>query len=207
MAAADRKGVATANFIDGAFSENQPQEIVDIIANPKQSHFFNTDCVSCHTDTRQAMDRIKDFSVPGVAPQVLPHENWNVRNFGWFPSFFKPGVVDATVTRRAATETAYVIAFINRELLANSTGLQRGAGRGAREMVTVSSRWRCVVAVVLVVVAVGVAATSRRSAPVAYAPETLRVKLTKIGGAATAFLYSFYRRPFHQRAGYRMLIG
>jgi hypothetical protein len=118
LAAADRKGVATANFIDGALSESRTQEIVDIIADPKQSHFFNTDCVSCHTDTRQAMDRIKDFTVPGVAPQVLPHENWNVRNFGWFPSFFRPGVVDATVTRRTATETAEVVAFINRELVA-----------------------------------------------------------------------------------------
>jgi hypothetical protein len=115
--ATDRKGVATADFFDGKIDETRAREIVDVIADPKKSHFFNTDCVSCHTDTRQAMDRIKNFSVPGVAQQVLPKENWNVRNFGWFPSFFRSGIVDATVTRRTATETAEVVEFINRELL------------------------------------------------------------------------------------------
>jgi hypothetical protein len=113
----DRNGVATADFFDGKVVESRAKEIVDIIADPKKSHFFNTDCVSCHTDTRQAMDRIKDFVVPGVATQVLPKENWNVRNFGWFPSFFRSGAVEATVTRRTATETDEVVAFINKELL------------------------------------------------------------------------------------------
>jgi hypothetical protein len=93
------------------------REIVDIIADPKKSHFFNTDCISCHTDTRQGRERINNFTVVGVDPQVLPKENWNVRNFGWFPSFFRPGVVDATVTRRTAAETAEVVEFINKELL------------------------------------------------------------------------------------------
>ena len=113
----DRKGVATADFFDGKVVETRAKEIVDIIADPRQSHFFNTDCVSCHTDTRQAMERVKNFAVPGVARQVLPKENWNVRNLGWFPSFFRPGEVEPTVTRRTAAETAEVIAFINRELL------------------------------------------------------------------------------------------
>jgi hypothetical protein len=117
LPAAERKGVATENFFDGQLVESRTKEIVDVIADPKQSHFFNTDCVSCHTDTRQAMDRVKNFTVPGVNPQVLPKENWNVRNFGWFPSFFRPGIIDATVTRRTATETAEVVAFINKELL------------------------------------------------------------------------------------------
>ena len=33
------------------------KKIVDIIADPVKSHFFNTDCVSCHTDTMQAIER------------------------------------------------------------------------------------------------------------------------------------------------------
>jgi hypothetical protein len=113
----DRKGVATADFFDGKVVESRTKAIVDIIADPKQSHFFNTDCISCHTDTRQGMDRIKNFTVAGVAKQVLPKENWNVRNFGWFPSFFRQGAVEPTITRRTATETAEVVEFINKELL------------------------------------------------------------------------------------------
>jgi hypothetical protein len=113
----ERKGVATADFFDRQAVEARTREIVDIIADPKKSDFFNTDCISCHTDTRQGMDRIKNFTVADVDPQVLPKENWNVRNFGWFPSFFRPGVVDATVTRRTAAETAEVVEFINKELL------------------------------------------------------------------------------------------
>ncbi|WLA46720.1 hypothetical protein QIH80_34055 [Bradyrhizobium elkanii] len=48
---------------------------------------------------------------------MLPKENWNVRNFGWFPSFLHGGAAAATITRRAAAETADVVAFINSQLL------------------------------------------------------------------------------------------
>jgi hypothetical protein len=113
LPAADRKGVATANFIDGALSESRTQEIVDIIADTLQHRLRELPHRHPSGDGPH-----QGFHRPGVAPQVLPHENWNVRNFGWFPSFFRPGVVDATVTRRTATETAEVVAFINRELLA-----------------------------------------------------------------------------------------
>ena len=114
----ERKGVATAQFIDGKASAARVREIVDIIADPKKSHFFNTDCVSCHTDTAQPLQRLgKKFTVPGVAPAVLPKEDWNVRNFGWFTSAQNPGPAVPTVTRRTATETAEVVEFINRELL------------------------------------------------------------------------------------------
>ena len=111
---ADRKGVATADFLDGNLDVSRVQEIVDIIADPTKSHFFNTDCVSCHTDTRQAIKLIANATIPDVAEPVLPKRDWNVRNFGWFPS--RTGG-DATVTRRTATETAEVVTFINRELL------------------------------------------------------------------------------------------
>ena len=59
----------------------------------------------------------QNFKVEGVAPAVLPKEDWNVRNFGWFTSFLKTGPAVPTATRRTATETAEVVEFINRELL------------------------------------------------------------------------------------------
>jgi hypothetical protein len=53
-------------------------------------------------------------------------------------------------------------------------------------MVTLSNRWRRVIAVVAVAVAVAFAAVAAAVCAVAYAPEVVRAKLTKIGGAATA---------------------
>ena len=111
---ADRKGVATAELFDGSLTETRAKEIIEIIADPKKSHFFNTDCVSCHTDTRRAMRRFANTPISGVAEQALPKGDWNVRNFGWFPS---GSGAQPTVTRRTATETAEVVEFINRELL------------------------------------------------------------------------------------------
>lgn len=96
------------------------RQTVDLIADPTRSHFFNTDCVSCHTDTRRALDLLGDVEIPGVAKNVLPREKWNVRNFGWFPSFFRKGAVEATATRRTAAETAAVVDFINRNGLAKT---------------------------------------------------------------------------------------
>ncbi|QPF95090.1 hypothetical protein IC761_04950 [Bradyrhizobium commune] len=114
---ADRKGVSTSEFIDGNVADSRVLEIVNIIADTKQSQFFNTDCVSCHTETAQPLARnVKNFAVPGVSKAVLPKETWNVRNFGWFPSFQKGGVAP-TITRRAAAETADVVSFINSQLL------------------------------------------------------------------------------------------
>ncbi|MHB0773075.1 hypothetical protein ACYCVF_31095 [Bradyrhizobium sp. 1.29L] len=114
---ADRKGVSTAAFLDAKVDDSRIIEIVKIIADPKQSHFFNTDCVSCHTETAQPLARkVKNFTVPGVSTAVWPKENWNVRNFGWFPSFLHGGVAP-TITRRTAAETADVVSFVNNQLL------------------------------------------------------------------------------------------
>ena len=115
---AERKGVSTSAFIDGNVGDARVNEIVNIIADPKKSHFFNTDCVSCHTETAQPIAKnVRNFAVPGVARKVLPKEDWNVRNFGWFTSFLQRGPAAATITRRTAAETVDVVAFINRELL------------------------------------------------------------------------------------------
>lgn len=116
---AERKGLATAALFDmgdatatDSAKIAKIKETVDLVADADRSHFFNTDCISCHTDTRRALDLIKNAAIPGVDPAVLPKEKWNVRNFGWFPSFFR-GTLEATATRRTASETEAVVKFIN----------------------------------------------------------------------------------------------
>jgi len=126
LPANERKGLATAALFD--FGDDKLQdaqkiatvrETVNLIPDPTRSHFFNTDCVSCHTDTRRALDLLGDATIPGVAKNVLPQEKWNVRNFGWFPSFLhSQRPVAATATRRTAAETAAVVDFINKNGLA-----------------------------------------------------------------------------------------
>jgi len=113
---ANRSGVATADvFVTSPPPPDKTKEILDVIADPAKSHFFNTDCVSCHTETRRAMDLLKVTDIPGIDPAALPNGQWNIRNFGWSPS---AKGAQATVTRRTAAETAAVVAFINSELLA-----------------------------------------------------------------------------------------
>lgn len=112
---ADRKGFSTADVFSNPQISNR-QNILDLIADPEKSHFFNTDCISCHTETRLAMDLLKITAVPGADPALLPNGQWNVRNFGWSPPI--EGPVQGTVTRRAATETAAVVNFINTQMLA-----------------------------------------------------------------------------------------
>jgi hypothetical protein len=107
---AGRKGAATFEL----FQSPPPpaarvRQVVDLVADPTRSHFFNTDCVSCHTETRRAMDLLHVKSVPGVDNAVLPKDIWNVRNFGWFPSF---PAAQETATRRTGAETAAVLQFI-----------------------------------------------------------------------------------------------
>jgi hypothetical protein len=106
LPATDRKGVATADFLNTpGVPVDKASEIVDIIADTRKSHFFNTDCVSCHTDTRRALDHVKSVTAGKLDPAVLPRGDWNVRNFGWFGS-------NPTATRRVATETDDSVQFI-----------------------------------------------------------------------------------------------
>jgi hypothetical protein len=112
-----RNGVSTsAVFTSPAPSADTTKQILDTVADPTKSFFFNTDCVSCHTETRRAMDLLKVTDVPGIDPAVLPAGQWDLRNFGWGDAG-KAGM-QATVTRRTATETNAVVSFINSELLA-----------------------------------------------------------------------------------------
>jgi len=113
---ASRNGVATAElFAPSPPSPDRTKQILDVIADPAKSHFFNTDCVSCHTETRRTMDLQNIKDIPGINAANLPNGQWNIRNFGWSPS--NKGA-QATITRRTANETASVIAFINSEVLA-----------------------------------------------------------------------------------------
>jgi hypothetical protein len=114
---AQRGGVSTSEvFATPALSADQTKQILDTIADPTKSFFFNTDCISCHTETRRAMDLLKITDIPGINPAALPTGQWDVRNFGWSPS--GKGPAQATVTRRTATETGAVVTFINTELIA-----------------------------------------------------------------------------------------
>jgi hypothetical protein len=119
---ASRIGDATTEvFVNPSLPTGKTKEILDVIADPNKSHFFNTDCVSCHTETRLARDILKITNVPGIDSAALPKDTWNVRNFGWSPA----GELQATVTRRTAAETAAVVTFINSELLAKKAAPSR----------------------------------------------------------------------------------
>jgi hypothetical protein len=114
---AQRSGVSTSTaFATPVPSAVQTKQILDTIADSTKSFFFNTDCISCHTETRRAMDLLKVTDIPGINPTALPNGQWDVRNFGWGDAG-RAGM-QATVTRRTANETASVVAFINSEILA-----------------------------------------------------------------------------------------
>jgi hypothetical protein len=115
---AQRTGVSTADlFVDPPPPADKTKQILDVIADPGKSHFFNTDCVSCHTETRRTIELLNTKDIPGIDPTVLPTGSWDVRNFGWAPPAGK-GVFHAEVTRRTAAETTAVVIFINSEVLA-----------------------------------------------------------------------------------------
>src|SRR5277367_5909621 len=113
---AQRNGVATFTvFATPPPSADQSKQILDTIADPTKSFFFNTDCVSCHTETRRTMELLNVTAIPGINTAALPGGTWDVRNFGW-GNAGKAGM-QATVTRRTANETAAVVTFINSQLL------------------------------------------------------------------------------------------
>jgi mono/diheme cytochrome c family protein len=110
-----RRGVATFTvFATPAPPPDQTKQILDTVADPTKSFFFNTDCVSCHTETRRTMDLLSVTDIPGINKAALPNGQWDVRNFGWGDAG-KAGM-QATVTRRTTNETAASVAFINAQL-------------------------------------------------------------------------------------------
>ncbi|MGR9235056.1 hypothetical protein ACU8NU_26250 (plasmid) [Rhizobium leguminosarum] len=111
-----RVGVSTVEAMPVTATPEQTADVTRVIADPTRSHFFNTDCISCHTETRLFLKKVPGAAVPGVEVSVLPETNWNVRNFGWGSEF---GHMKPTITRRTATETEEVVKAINL-MLANS---------------------------------------------------------------------------------------
>lgn len=149
----DRRGVSTAPLFEDetidldAFAmigkneqgervldaELKNRDIPDLIAHPDRSHFFNTDCLSCHTETSRRLRfklapgpfaYLQGAEPPMIDDEVLPKHDWNVRNLGWFPPspFIGGGPTAPTVTQRTANETAEVVAFIEREYREPVTG-------------------------------------------------------------------------------------
>src|ERR1700677_3455754 len=95
-------------FVDPPPPADKTKQILDVIADPGKSHFFNTDCVSCHTETRRTIELLNTKDIPGIDPAALPTGSWDVRNFGWAPPAGK-GAFHAEVTRRTAAETTAVV--------------------------------------------------------------------------------------------------
>jgi hypothetical protein len=112
---AERKGSSTADLFPSPSPSANAKEILDLIADPNRSHFFNTDCVSCHTETRRALSLLSIDTLPGIDRAVLPRADYTVRNFGWAPPI---DGLQAVATRRTAAETEAVLAFINSLFLA-----------------------------------------------------------------------------------------
>lgn len=130
--AADGQGRSTSTlFAPGANTPAAAAEVAEVVADPARAHFFNTDCVSCHSETRREIDAAADGAAAsaaiaqaeGIAPEAMPRgpddsgrafDKWNVRAFGWYPGFGPAGArAHPTVVRRAARETAEVVACLN----------------------------------------------------------------------------------------------
>ena len=111
-------------------SESVMRTVLNTIADPRRSHVFNTDCVSCHTETPVFQQRLRDDPIQGIDPNALPRDNLhNTRAFGWAPVLnvrsssldtVKADTVKATVSRRTACETAKVVHYINHLLGASA---------------------------------------------------------------------------------------
>ncbi len=111
------------------------RDIPDIIANPLITNFFNTDCVSCHSESSRRSDLDiqasnsqiqyqKPGGIGGVDKALLPEPSqrgWNVHNFGWFPNALVGGATSATVTQRTTNESTESADFINRKYLGIET--------------------------------------------------------------------------------------
>lgn len=108
----------------------QVQDIPDILANPQKSHFFNTDCVSCHTESvfRSRLTKSSNgafsyklpVNISSVDPSLLPKSRWNVRSFGWFPPASPTRKAIPTISMRTANEAAESVEYINHKYLGES---------------------------------------------------------------------------------------
>ena len=132
-------------FPDAANSLEAAEAVAAVVNDPAASHFFNTDCVSCHTETRRSLDAGADATElaakAGLDESALPRnpagnpsfDRWNVRAFGWFPGFSPSPTTraQATAVRRTAAETEEVLACFNEGDWADTTRPCLGIDRAA----------------------------------------------------------------------------
>jgi hypothetical protein len=115
----DRFGADTASLLMNdaeVMSDEERRKIlkkIDTLVDPDASHMFNTDCVSCHTETRIGIDLLKNDShiKEDIDKLLLPDTIWNVRGFGWFPR--RSGPAQPTVSHRVGKETFADLTFVN----------------------------------------------------------------------------------------------
>ncbi len=133
-----RKGVSTAVLYKGNLDINaaavisasgetsaklKNKDIPNVIADPRVSHFFNTDCISCHTETIRRTDlgltpdSFKLKGISGIKEADRQKGRWNVRNFGWFFDILGGRKVTPSVAQRTANESSEAAEFINHEYL------------------------------------------------------------------------------------------
>jgi hypothetical protein len=112
----------------GALQDMKLKDIPDFVANPQRANTFNTDCVSCHTETTRRLElgfvkkptdpprfayQVSDNAISDVSPDVAPARpngiSWNLRVFGWAPRDGKP-----TISQRGANEAMESVDFFNR---------------------------------------------------------------------------------------------
>jgi hypothetical protein len=109
---ATRQGVSTADLMATAnLAAPTAMQTLDRLANTSQSHFFNTDCVSCHTATRIQVDL--NVLVQGIAGTAVQRRLYNVHNLGWSPEGTPS---PPSIARRTASETADSVSWINAQL-------------------------------------------------------------------------------------------
>jgi len=95
------------------------KDIPNIIANPNYCNVFNTDCISCHSEsTRRSLLGLEEnvkykFSLENlVKKELLPTDIYNVRNFGWFGNI--TDMAKPIISMRTANETANVLEYIKK---------------------------------------------------------------------------------------------
>jgi len=98
---------------------NKILEDINTLVNPDVSHLFNTDFVSCHTETRLGIALLNGNShiTEDIDKLLLPGADdiWNVRGFGWIPRLSGPA--QPTLSRRVVKETFAALTFINERCL------------------------------------------------------------------------------------------
>lgn len=96
-------------------TEIRNRDIPDFIANPKFAEFFNTDCITCHSEaTRRAILKLPESKfaykqpegISGFDPKDSPDDRRNLRQFGWFHT-------EISITPRTSNESSEMAKYIN----------------------------------------------------------------------------------------------